>query len=451
MATVTRQNIATLHDIITVTVQPADYADTYEKSLKNYAKNANMPGFRKGMVPAGLVKKMYGQSVFTDEVLKAVEKNLFEYLETEKLDIFATPVAAQENDAKLLDQNKHIEYNFGFEIGLKPIFSIPDLSKANLTKYDVAVTDEMVNEEMTRLQRKHGVFSEPEQVNDVENVLNIAFKACDADGTVAENAEPKANSLLVKYFTKAYQDKLMGAKNGDTHTVKLNEAFEEKELEFVMQDLKETDANSNYQLSIEKVGLVTPAEFNEDFFKAAYPDMDVTTEAAAKEQLRKELEGYWAIQSNNQLQDGVFHYLVDNTTMEFPAAFLKQWMQTGREKQYTAEEVEAEYPKFSESLKWTLISDQINKDNGFKVEKEEISAYAKNQLLSYMGGQSMGGDTSWIDNYAEGMMKDKKFVEDTYHRVLTEKLFDWATANVSTQAKPISVEDFTKLVSEHKH
>jgi trigger factor len=453
MATVTRENIGLLNDKLTVKISKEDYLPNFDKSLKNYSKNANMPGFRKGMVPAGLVKKMYGQSVFTDEVLKNVEKSLFDYIEAEKIDIFAQPVASDGNDARQLDCNNPKDYEFGFEIGLKPAIVTADLTKATLTQYNVTVTEEMITTEVERLQQKFGKMTEPETATSGENVLNVTFTPSNANGEIEDGTASKDNSLLVKYFTKTYQDKLIGTKKDDSFTVVLNEAFEAKELEWVLQDLGLTNAaaNSTYKMLVTKVGLIEPRELNEEFFAEAFPNKEVKTIEDAKAELKKDIEGYWATQTKNQLQDGVYHYLVDNTTIDFPESFLKKWMQTGREKPSTAEEVEAEYPQFSKSLKWTLISDKLSKDNELKAGQEDIKAFATNQLMGYMGITALDESHGWVEDYANKMLNDKKFVEDTYHRVITEKLFDWAATQVKTTSKSISVEDFTKLVQEHKH
>ncbi len=453
MATITRENIATLHDVIKVTVSQNDYNPTFEKSLKDYSKNANIPGFRKGMVPAGLIKKMYGQALFTDEVLKIVEKSLFDYLETEKLEIFAQPMPADQNDANQLDCQNPKDYTFGFEIGLKPIVDIADAKKAKLTSYKVEVTDTMVNDELERLQQKHGKMTDPEAVDTIDNVLNVSFTACNENGEITEGAASKDNSLLVKYFTKTYQDSLMGKKKDDTLTVQLSKAFEAKELEWILQDLGLTndDKDAFYNIAIAKVGLITPRELNEEFFAEVFPNSEIKDVDAAKTQLKTEIGNYWAAQSTNQVQDGIYHYWVDNTTMEFPENLLKKWMQTGRDKQYTAEEVETEFPSFATSLKWTLISDKLNKDNGFKVEKDELKEFARKQLMGYMGINALDESHGWVESYVEKMMGDKKFIEETYHRILTEKLFGWAINEVKTTEKSISAEDFTKLMNEHKH
>ena len=146
MGTVLRENIGLLNDKITVKVAKTDYLPSFEKALKDYSKKANIPGFRKGMVPAGLIKKMYGNSVFTDEVLKSVEKELTDYMVKEKLDIFAQPLPLPENDPNKINMGQPDEYSFAFEAGLKPEFSLPDLDKLNPTRYKITVTDQMIDE-----------------------------------------------------------------------------------------------------------------------------------------------------------------------------------------------------------------------------------------------------------------------------------------------------------------
>src|SRR5882672_9053655 len=197
MATITKENIGLLHEKLTVKLEKKDYLPSFEKALKDYSKKANIPGFRKGMVPAGLIKKMYGNSVFTDEVLKSVEKELTEYMTKEKLDIFAQPLPLPENDARQINMGKPDEYSFAFEVGLKPEFNLPELDKVNPTRYKISVNDKMVNEEIERLQLRNGKMTEPETVTGDESVLNVTFTESDENGNLVEGGVQKENSVLV--------------------------------------------------------------------------------------------------------------------------------------------------------------------------------------------------------------------------------------------------------------
>lgn len=365
MATVTRENIGVLNDKITVKVNKEDYFSSFEKSLKNYSKSASIPGFRKGMVPAGIIKKMHGQAVFTDEVLRSVEKELTKYMDDAKLDIFAQPLPLEENDARSLDVNNPAEYTFGFEVGLKPDFKIADLTKEKINQYKIEVTDEMINLQIERLKKGYG-------------------KKKDAEGG---------------------------------------------------------DGDEN----------IEPAELNEELFKAAYPGKEIKTEEELRAEIKKEIGAYWETQSKNHLQHEIYHRLLDHSEISFPESFLKRWLENSAEKQKTPEEVEKEFPSFVNQLKWSLITDRIAHDQNLEIKMEDIRDFAKKQLFGYMGMQTLGDDQPWVEDYLNKMMQDKKFMDDSYHRLKTEKLFEWAESQVEKEEKAISVEDFGKQLHEHEH
>ncbi len=461
MATVTKENIGLLHEKLTVKLEKTDYLPSFEKVLKEYSKKANIPGFRKGMVPAGLIKKMYGTSLFTDEVLKRVDKELIDYLQTDKLDIFGQPLPL-ETDIQQLDVNNPTDYNFEFEVGMKPVFNLPDLGKAKTTRYLVTITNEMIDNEVARLQNRYGHMKDVETVGSDENVLNVSFTETDADGHVVEGGINKDNSLLVKYFGETYRNNWMGKKTGDLMIVQLKSAFDEKEREWIIGDLglnKEdsSSADKYFRVVITKIGLLEKKELGEEFFNQLYPGGEVKTETEFRGKIKEQLENYWSGQADNQIHDQVFHELVDHTEIQFPEGFLKKWVKTQGDSsaktavQKTDEEVEKEFPGFLSQLKWTLITDKIVHDNGIQVNPDEIKSFAKQQLFSYMGGANLSDDQPWVTDYVEKMMKDRKFVEDAYTRIQAQKIFQWAETQVKPEEKDISAEAFTTMVEAHQH
>ncbi|HMI60532.1 MAG TPA: trigger factor [Puia sp.] len=456
MATVTRENIGLLTDKITVNISKGDYLPSFEKSLKQYGKQANIPGFRKGMVPAGLIKKMYGNSVFTDEVLRTVEKELTSYMSNEKLEIFAQPLPLPENDARQIDINNPADYSFAFEVGLKPAFNLADLGSAKLTRLKVEVTPEMIDEEVDRQRTRNGKMTEPEVVGSDENVLNLQFTETDAAGQPVEGGIQKDNSLLVKYFNEATRPKWMGLKKGDFIVLQPSQAFDEKEKEWVLNDLglaKDDAAAADrfFKAEITKVGFIEKAELNEEFFQAAAPGKGITSEEAYRESLKADIQAYWDGQSRNQLQHSLYHVILDQTKIEFPEDFLKRWMQTGGEKPKTQAEVEAEFPSFVNQLKWTLIVDKVVTENGIEATPDDIRDFAKQQLFGYMGMQTGAEEQPWVAEYVQRMMQDRKFVEETVHRIQTDKVFGWAETKINPTEKPISVADFQHEVEAHQH
>lgn len=455
MATVTRENIGLLHEKLVVKVSKDDYYPSFDKKLKEYSKTANIPGFRKGMVPAGMIKKMYGASIFTDEVVKTVEKELYNYLNTEKPEIFAQPLPLASDLAKM-DQNNPSDYEFGFEMGLKPEYKIADITKAKLTLHKVKATDEMVEEEINRMQIRGGKMNEPETVENEECVLNILFKEADKDGNATEGGISKENSVIVKYFTSAVQKKVMGKKAGDVVTVQLSKAFDADKLAAIVKDLgldadDKESSKKYFNLEIVKIGLVDKRELNEEFFKEIYPAKDIKTADELRAAIKEEVQQYWDAQSRNQLQDQLYHYLIDETSMEFPAEFLKRWLQNGGEKPKSAEEAEQEYPSFANSLKWTLISEKLVLDNKLQVSAEELRESMKAEVMRYFGTMNLGEDTAWLDSYIDRMMKDEKQVDSSYRRLITDKLFAWMEAQVKPKEKEVTGEELNGMMHNHHH
>ncbi|MEO6538542.1 MAG: trigger factor [Ferruginibacter sp.] len=455
MATVARENMGLLNDKIIVKINKDDYQPSFEKKLKEYSKTANIPGFRKGMVPAGMIKKMYGAGIFSDEILRGVEKELYNWLDTEKPEIFAQPLPL-ETDMSKMDFNNPTDYEFAFEIGLKPTFEIADLSLANLNRHKVTVTEEMVNEEINRIQIKAGNMTEPEVIDNDENVLNVLFTESDESGIPVEGGITKENSVLLKYFIPALQTQLMGKKAGDSFIFQLDKTFEGDKLEMMLQDLgfEKTDTEAVkkfFKLEIVKIGLVEKREMNEDFFNEVYPGKNIKTEEELRVKLKEEIQQYWDAQSQNQLHDQLYHYLLDETKMEFPETFLKRWLQTGGEKQKTADQAETEFPAFSNQLKWTLISDRIITDNKLEVSNEAVRENMKTEVMRYFGQMNMSEDMSWLDSYMDRMMKDEKQVDASYRRLITEKLFGYVESQVKATEKNISSEELTAMQHNHQH
>lgn len=459
MATITKENIGPLNEKLTLQLEKTDYLPAFEKSLKEYSKKANIPGFRKGMVPAGLIKKMYGASVFTDEVLRSIDRELIKYLETEKLDIFAQPIPV-EMDIRQLDMNNPTDYTFHFEVGMKPDFQLADLSKSTLTRYKITVDDDMIDGEITRLQNRYGNMKDEDTVTTEENVLNVSFTEVDENGNEIENGIKKENSLLVKYFKEEFRQKLMNKAKNDFVIVQLNTVFDDKEREWIIDDLgldknDPASAEKHFRIQITKIGLLEKRDLNEEFFNQLYPNQDVKTEADFRNKIRDEIQAYWDNQARNHLQHMAYHELLDKTQIDFPESFLKKWMRTQgdteSQTQRTAEEVEQEFPMFRNQLKWTLISDKIVSENSIQVSLDEIREFAKQQLFGYMGMSSMGEDQPWVKDYIDKMMKDRKYVEDAYNKLQTQKIFEWAEGKVNARVKEISKDDFLKLQETHQH
>jgi trigger factor len=319
----------------------------------------------------------------------------------------------------------------------------------------VKVTPEQVDEEVEKLATKNGEMKDAETVTSPENVLNVFFEESDAEGNVIEGGISKDDSILLKYFSEDYQQKLQGKKVDDSIVLQLKKAFPDKEREWILSDLgldKEDAASAEkyFKMTITKIGLAEKKQLNEEFFNLVFPGKDLKTEEDFRKALEEEIQKQWDAASHNQVQDQLYHTLID-APLEFPESFLKRWLEIGTENQKTKEQVEEEYPKFVNQLKWTLISDKIIKDNNLDVTEEELRNSMKDQIMGYFGQMNLGEDTSWLESYVDRMMKDEKQVDSSYRKLLTDKVFNWLESQVTAEEKETSSEEFLAMQHHHHH
>lgn len=456
MATVTRETIGNLHDKLVVKITKEDYFPSFENALKKHSKNANVPGFRKGNVPAGMVRKMYGQSVFVEEVLNSANRELQNYLKENKPEIFAQPVAMENNDLKF-DMNQPSDFDFAFEIGLKPNFEITPLNKkGSITKYKIKVSDKLVNDEIDNISRRAGKVENPESFEKDTDIVYATYEVCDATGVIAEDTAKTEDVVTLEQMPKALAEILRTKKAGDSFLFKPSEACTAEELPDFMKsalrkeatDMEATD--HNYQLTLTKIGRLIPRELNEDFFAEAFPGAEIKDEAAFKERVAQELEKETDRIAKERIQNEIFETLVHETPIELPVDFLKAWMKKGGETVKTDEEVEKEFSSFDHQLRWTLVSDKLIREHEIQVSYEEVMNDIKSKVMAYFGMKEVD-DAPWMESYMEKMSKDEKTMDETYRRLLFDKLFEKLEQVMEVKQEEMSEEEFSKLTPAHHH
>jgi trigger factor len=452
MATISRDSIGNLHDKVFVKLAKEDYYPQFEKSLKGYAKQANVPGFRKGMVPAGMVKKMYGQSLFQDEVLRTAGKQLEDYLNAEKVGIFGQPMIMLKESAQRLDMNNPQELDFAFEIGLKPDFQIPALDGAHsLTHYKVQVSDAMVEDEIQRMARRYGKTEDQDTVTHGESILYTTYTPTDAVGNPVEGATPVEDTVILEKLPAKLQELLMGKKAGDTILFTPVDVSTAEELPGFMKDSLKMDvaaATQHYELAITKVALLIPREQDIMFYGEVFPNDNIMDEAAFRAKVREELGREFDRAAENRINDEIYEMLVHSTPMQLPVTFLKRWMREGQEKPLSEAQVEKDFPGFDHQLRWTLISDKLIQEGGITVDKEEVLSDMKGRVLAYFG-MDADDEAPWMDGYMQKMAKDDKTMNETYRQMLFSKLFTWLRSKFRVEEKEVTEQEFFALPNAH--
>lgn len=453
MATISRESIASLNDRVIVKLNKEDYLPKFEKALKGYAKHANVPGFRKGHVPAGMVKKMYGQSLFQEEVLREAGDALSEYLRNEKVEILGQPMIMPEASARVLDMSKAEDLEFSFEIGLKPDFEIPATSgDKSLTSYKVKITDEMVNDEVERIAKRYGKIENPETITHPENLIYAEYLPCSANGETPEGIEPIKETTEVKSLPAQLQEMVMGKSVGEKVLFSPVAVCSPDELaSFATKTLKADPAqlSEHYELNITKIGLLIPRELDITLFGELFPNDDILDESAFKEKLRIELGKEFERAADGRMNDEIYEMLVHTTAFSLPETFLKRWLREGQEKPLSAAQVEHDFPGFQHQLRWTLISDKLIRDNDISVSREEVITDMKGRVLAYFGMDN-DEDAPWMDSYMEKMSKDEKTMNETYRQMLFGKLFDFLKTKFKIAQKEVDEKEFLNLPSAHE-
>lgn len=448
MATVTRSSIGNLHDKVTVSISKDDYYGAFDKALKNASKNVNIPGFRKGNVPAGMIKKMYGKSILLDEILRTANKELEDYLQAEKPSIFAQPLALPIDgfDAEL-DNLK--DYTFEFEIGLKPTFELPIIKqKGAVTKYNIKIEDSLIDAEVENIQKRAGSI---EEITALEDANDIAYIDYTTEG-LDKVEDVVSFDKLPKIIEEAFKGKSAGEIVNFQPAKDLSEAELTDFSKTVVKRAVDTfNEETTYTATLTKVGRVQARALDASLFEDVFPNQNVTTEADFREKLAAEVAKEGNRITNERLQNDIFETLIHETKIELPTEFLKNWIKRGGEKIKTDEEVAAEYPGFEHQLIWTIISDKLIQEYGIKVEYDEVIAEMKSRVLAYFGVQEGDDEPEWLAGYMDKMVKDQNTLDETYRRLLFDRLFTKIAENMELAEEEVTGEEFSKIPNKYHH
>lgn len=453
MATVKRESIGNLHDKLVVSLEKGDFYPDFEKTLKQYSRSVSMPGFRKGNVPVGMVRKMYGPSVFADVVSKTANEQLNNYLQENKPNIFAQPMI-MEGQQLNLDMNKTDSVEIAFEMALKPEFEVTPLKdKGKVVRYNVEVNDELVNKELENLRRRTGELTHPESPEEDSDMVYATYIQTDKDGTPLEGATANEDVVTLEQLPEQLAKKVKGQKADFSLVFQPSKMVEEDKLEEFMKFALKSDLAKKedyFKFTLTKTGRLLPSDLNEDFYAKVFPNEAIKDENQFKSRLKEELGKESDKAGLTRLENELFEKLVHETQIDLPIAFLKNWLKRGGEELKTDDQVEAEFPNFEHQLRWTLISEKLIKDFDIQVTPEEVKEELKRNVLTYFGGQDESS-MPWLNEYLERMAQDEKTMNETYQRLLFNKLFAEVAQRMEVKEQLVSDEEFAKLQSADHH
>lgn len=446
MATVTRESLGNLHDKISVKVSKEDYMDKFNSSIKKLGKSVNIPGFRKGNVPKNMVQKMYGKSVFMDEVFNAVNAEIDKYMREEELRIFGQPMVMDAQNPETFDFKNPSEYTFDFEIGLMPEVAI-DLKKKDVEKLKIAISDAMLEEEEENLRKRAGELEEKDALEEETDAVYVDYFLADQENEEALNEDVLEFSML----PEALKKELKGKGAGFEMEFVPSELLKEDEVEaFVSSTLKmqeEGAADKKYKLVLKKAASLKIADLNEEFFEKVFPNAEIKDEEAFRSRLKEEMQKETNRLETDYLQNVIYEVLLADTKIEFPEAFLKRWLKESEgEEIKTEEEVEEKFPAFIKDLKWSLITEHLIKEYKVEVGREEVENQVRMNAMQSLGVYNMEA-APWMESFMENMLKDENTLNQTYRQLLIGRMFDALIPELSIKEKEVSLEEFQETMS----
>jgi trigger factor len=436
---ITKEQIDELNAVVKVAITKDDYQNKVDKILKDYRKQANIPGFRKGQVPIGLIKKQYGRAVLVDEVNKLLQDNLNKYLTEEKLDVLGNPLPKQQDN---FDWDKE-DFAFEFELGLAPSFEVPLKTKKSITRYKIVADKKMVDEQIERMSKQYGKLVTKATVEKKDEV-NGTFR------NEGEEIENKATIELEKVKSKKALGALIGKKAGETILLNTKGLFKEDYLLSSVLGIPQEKAKNlkiDVSFTIEEINEREPALLDQDLFDKLFGKDAVTSEDQMRERIKEDSEKQFEQQSDQKLLNDITEYFIENTKFDLPSEFLTKWIQMTGEKPLSPEEATEEFEKSEKGLRYQLIEGKIIQENNLEIQFDELKEFAKGFIKSQMAqfGQ-LDPQEEELDNIAARVLGNQDEVKRLSEQLMSQKLLNLYKEKVNFKLKEVTYENFVKEV-----
>lgn len=430
---ITKENLDALNAVIKVEFVEADYKEKVDKLLLDYRKKANIPGFRKGQVPMGMIKKQYGKSVMIDEVNKMLQSVLGKYIVDEKLDILGNPLPRIKDDFNWDAPS----FSFEFELGLAPQFDIDLAAKNNVQLYKILATESLIDEEVQNIQARYGKMSSIDEVTEQANVT-VTF--------VNEEMEINKKSTFRINELKNNKNVLIGAKVGDVVALETKGMFEDdhrlQHLLGVSHDIVH-GLDVIVEATIEDITKTELADLDQDLFDKLFPDNSVTTATELREKIKEDAEKQFEQQADQQFLNDVIEYLINNTQFDLPATFLQKWLQTAGEKPLTQEEAIAEYNKSEKGLRYQLMEGKIQRDHNITIDYKELVDYAKGFIRTQMAQfGNLNPEEKELKDIAGRILQNQEEAQKLQSQLLSQKILKFYKETVNFETKEITYDEF---------
>jgi trigger factor len=436
--------------LIKIKVSEGDYQPHVEEKVKDYARKANIKGFRQGKVPTGVIRKMFGKSILVDEINHLLSHKLSDYIKENDLKLIGDPLPNQEK-SKEIDWDSQKDFEFEYQVGMIEDFKYDLSGSVKVKAYEIIVDDKVIEETIQDLKKRFGKVTYPETSEAGDNLYGELTKKGD------ENFRKEHAFMAVEKVDKKEQTKFTGKKIDDAVEFDIEKTFSDDEqiaqlLGIPVEEAK--GAKGTYTFTIKTVSRTEPAEANQELFDRVFGKDSVDSEAAFTEKVKQTIAENYKREAEHFLDHHIEDYFLDNTKVNVPEDFLKKWLKATSNGEVTDAVLDSEYKDYLRGLKWDIIKNKIADDNAIKVEADEVRDKARNLIIAQFGGQGFAEQLkdrmdTITDNYLSN--ENGKNFARLYNQLKAEKIVGHIKSKITLQTQKVSVEEFKKIVAEHKH
>jgi trigger factor len=441
---ITKQDIDQLNAEIKISVTPEDYQERVNEGIKKVQRQANMPGFRPGKVPAGLIKKQYGTQILVDEINKLLNDSIYKYIEENKIEILGNPLP---KDQTSVDFTKQTDFEFVYQLGLAPRFDVKLDPSATFTYKTVKVDDELVNKYIKDIRKNYGKPANPE-VSGEKDVVFVDINELDETGAIKAGGIFKSTSLSYERIkNESAKAKLLGLKKDDKVVININDLYDstvDKSVSLGIEKEYAETANSDLQLTVKNISRMEEAELDQELFDKVYGPGAVQNEEEFRNKIKHELGLMFHADSDRFLKTEVEKKLVETTNLQLPDSFLKRWLAVANEKPITEEEIEKDYPNYAKAMQWRLIENKIIKDNNLQVTPEEAKEEAKTFIRGEYSRYGQTPTDEDLEKISKDLLSKEKDAQRIFENLYSKKVLDLIKEKCTLQTKEVSYEDFFK-------
>ena len=445
------ENPDKVNGLLTITVEEADYQASVEKTLKDYRKKANYPGFRPGMVPMGLIKKQFGASAKMDAINKLIGEQIYKYMQDNKIQMLGEPLPSEKQEAQ--DLEKPAPYTFAFDIAVAPEFKIELNGHNKIDHYTITVDDALIDRQVDMFASRSGSYEKAESYED-NDMLKGDLRELDEQGNTKEGGVTvEAASIMPNYIKNEAQKALFnGAKLGDIITINPSEAYEsEAEIASLLKVERDRvkDFKGNFSYQITDIQRYKKHPVDQELFDQMFGKDTVKDEKAFREKIAEGLKAQLAVDADYKFILDVRAYCEKKVgRLQFPDALLKRIM-LNNNKDKGEEFVEKNYEQSVKELTWHLIKEQLVAANQIKVDDADVLNAAKETARVQFAQYGMNNvPDEYVENYAKEILKKRENVDGLVDRAVDIKLTAALKKVVKLNEKEISIDDFNKMMSE---